>query len=427
MWPSFWYHFCATLPLEMRTVGLVLFLQAFALLSVLYCLPAVKPSDQAFSPTVQPMFSSVSVDRMPPLPPPTPTPPLPPVTGDTLGKIFWILVLPPLPLLVLSLPCWSRVSDTWALPAINHGNRGDRGGVAGMSRGRSVWGSMAVIDLPVHHPSTPFLPSLTSNTTVLTQTPPQLQSSTLSRFLLPTPITRNKVIWFVSTPVKTTQDSLLLSSTPSQLGPKRNVQKLWNSWKMNVLTYCFWQRHGWKLTATRVSVLTWHRRATSCGLFHVPRVVVDWPWSTETTFLSPSAPPSPSPTPPLNSCNFSSLPPIIFTSSAFTDPRLVGKTSSLTLSFFPSFRIFWSITTLCEENWSYLVTLTYTLTLPPIHWLQKPYKSSLHSTLLGCSKSNPPLWAHHRLGAVQGKWAACSFLPGGPCTLLWPSAGGVSS
>ena len=36
------------------------------------------------------------------------------------------------------------------------------------------------------------------------------------------------------------------------------------------------------------------------------------------------------------------------------------------------------IATLCEENWSYLVTLTYTLTLPPIHWLQKPYKSSLH-------------------------------------------------
>ena len=341
------------------------------------------------APTVQPMFSSVSVDRMPPQPPPNPTPPLPLVTGDTLGKIFWMLVLPPLPLLVLSLPCWSRVSDTWALPAINHRNRGDRGGVAGMSRGRSVWGSMAVIDLSVHHPSTPFLPSLTFNTTLLTQTPPQLQSSTLSRFLLPTPITRNKVIWFVSTPVKTTKDSLYLSSTPSQLGPKRNVQKLWNSWKMNVLTYCFWQRHGWKLTATRVSVSTWHRRATSCGLFHVPRVVVDWPWSTETTFLSPSAPPSPSPTPPLNSCNFSSLPPIIFTFSAFTDPRLVGKTSSLTLSFFPSFRIFWSIATLCEENWSYLVTLTYTLTLPPIHWLQKPYKSSLHSTLFRVFEIQP--------------------------------------
>ena len=50
MWPSFWCHFGATLPLEMRTVGLVLFLQAFALLSVLCCLPAVRPSDQVFSP-----------------------------------------------------------------------------------------------------------------------------------------------------------------------------------------------------------------------------------------------------------------------------------------------------------------------------------------------------------------------------------------
>ena len=277
------------------------------------------------APTVQPMFSSVSVDHMPPLPPPTPTLPLPPVTGDTLGKIFWILLLPPLPLLVLSLPCWSHISDTWALPAINHGNHGDWGGVAGMSRGRSVWGLMAVIDLSIHHPLTPFLPSLTSNTTVLTQTPRQLQSSTLSCFLLPTPITRNMVIWFVSTPVKTTKDSLLLSSTPSQLGPKRNVQKLWNSWKMNVLTYCFWQRHGWKLTVTRVSVSTWLRRATSCGPFHMPRMVVDWPWSTETTFLSLSTPPSPSPTPPLNSCNFSALPSIIFTCSAFTDPCLLGK------------------------------------------------------------------------------------------------------
>ena len=184
------------------------------------------------APTVQPMLRSVSVDRTPPLPPPTPTLPPLPVTGATLGKDFWKLVLPPLPLLALSLPCWSRVSDTWALPAINHGNRGDRGGVAGISRGRSVWGLMAVIDLSVHHPSTPFLPSLTSNTAVLTQTPPQLQSPTLSRFLLPIPITRNKVIWFVSTPVKTTKDSLFLSSLPSQLGPKRNVQKLWNSWKV---------------------------------------------------------------------------------------------------------------------------------------------------------------------------------------------------
>ena len=93
----------------MRTVGLVLFLQAFALLSVLYCLPAVKPSDQVFSPAVRPncpadvqfSVSGSYATPTPTYPHATPTP----VTGDTLGKIFWMLVLPPLPLLVLSLPC----------------------------------------------------------------------------------------------------------------------------------------------------------------------------------------------------------------------------------------------------------------------------------------------------------------------------------
>ena len=82
MWPSFWYHFCATLPLEMRTVGLVLFLQAFALLCCLCCtvhLPSsllTRCSALLCAPTVQPMFSSVSVDRMPTptYPHATPTP-----------------------------------------------------------------------------------------------------------------------------------------------------------------------------------------------------------------------------------------------------------------------------------------------------------------------------------------------------------------
>ena len=68
MWPSFWYNFCATLPLEMRTVGLVLFL-----LSVLYCLPAGRAADQVFSPAVRPNCPT-DMERKPPLPPPTPTP-----------------------------------------------------------------------------------------------------------------------------------------------------------------------------------------------------------------------------------------------------------------------------------------------------------------------------------------------------------------
>ena len=50
-WSSFWYHLCA-IPLEVRTVNLVLFLQAFALLSVLHCLPAVRHADHVFSSAV---------------------------------------------------------------------------------------------------------------------------------------------------------------------------------------------------------------------------------------------------------------------------------------------------------------------------------------------------------------------------------------
>ena len=79
----------------------------------------------------------------------------------------------------LSLPCWSRISDTWALPAINHRNRG---GVAGMNCRRSMWGSIAVTDLSIDHPLTPFLPSLTANTTLFTQTPPQLVTDAKSHF-----------------------------------------------------------------------------------------------------------------------------------------------------------------------------------------------------------------------------------------------------
>ena len=39
MWPLSWYQFCVSLPLEVRTVGLVLFPQVLTLLSVLHCLP----------------------------------------------------------------------------------------------------------------------------------------------------------------------------------------------------------------------------------------------------------------------------------------------------------------------------------------------------------------------------------------------------
>ena len=58
MWPLSLYQFCGSLPLEVRTVGLVLFLQVLTLVSVVHCLPPaghVDPvfSDNAFSATVR--------------------------------------------------------------------------------------------------------------------------------------------------------------------------------------------------------------------------------------------------------------------------------------------------------------------------------------------------------------------------------------
>ena len=57
MWPLSWYQFCVSLPLEVRTVGLVLFMPVLTLLSVLHCLPAghAEPvfSDSVFSAAVR--------------------------------------------------------------------------------------------------------------------------------------------------------------------------------------------------------------------------------------------------------------------------------------------------------------------------------------------------------------------------------------
>ena len=52
MWPLSWYQFCVSLPLEVRTVGLVLFLQVLTLLSVLHCLPPAGHVEPVFSNSV---------------------------------------------------------------------------------------------------------------------------------------------------------------------------------------------------------------------------------------------------------------------------------------------------------------------------------------------------------------------------------------
>ena len=52
MWPLSWYQFCVSLPLEVRTVGLVLFLQVLTLFSVLHCLPPAGHVESVFSDSV---------------------------------------------------------------------------------------------------------------------------------------------------------------------------------------------------------------------------------------------------------------------------------------------------------------------------------------------------------------------------------------
>ena len=47
-----WYQFCVSLPLEVRTVGLVLFLQVLTLFSVLHCLPTAGHVESVFSDSV---------------------------------------------------------------------------------------------------------------------------------------------------------------------------------------------------------------------------------------------------------------------------------------------------------------------------------------------------------------------------------------
>ena len=81
MWPLSWYQFCVSLPLEVRTVGLVLFLQVLTLLSVLHCLrqPVILSLCSVTACSVQPCVAttvSYTTQRrkccLPPVPPLSP-------------------------------------------------------------------------------------------------------------------------------------------------------------------------------------------------------------------------------------------------------------------------------------------------------------------------------------------------------------------
>ena len=60
MWPLSWYQFCVSFPLELRTGGLVLFLQVPTLLSVLHCLPPAGHVEPVFIDSVFSVASCAS-------------------------------------------------------------------------------------------------------------------------------------------------------------------------------------------------------------------------------------------------------------------------------------------------------------------------------------------------------------------------------
>ena len=62
MWPLSWYQFCVSLPLEVRTFSLVLFLQVLTLHSVLHCLPPAGHVEPVFSDSV--FSDSVFIDSV---------------------------------------------------------------------------------------------------------------------------------------------------------------------------------------------------------------------------------------------------------------------------------------------------------------------------------------------------------------------------
>ena len=110
MWPLSWYQFCVSLPLEVRTVGLVLFLQVLTLLSVLRCLPPAGHVERVFSEacSVQPCVAttvSYTTHRRKYC-----LLPVPPLSPATLDMVFCLRK--PLPHLLHSSPPSCHTSIT---------------------------------------------------------------------------------------------------------------------------------------------------------------------------------------------------------------------------------------------------------------------------------------------------------------------------
>ena len=149
MWPLSWYQFCVSLPLEVRTVG-VLFLPVLTLLSVLHCLPPAGHVEPVFSDSV---FSAAVCRNYTTQRRKCCLPPVPPLSPATLDMTFCLWKpLPHLP--SSSPPSWSHVYHISALRETCPESHADREEEGRMNGGRSKWSSVFVIDF---HPILPAL------------------------------------------------------------------------------------------------------------------------------------------------------------------------------------------------------------------------------------------------------------------------------
>ena len=152
MWPLSWYQFWVSLPLEVKTVGLVLFLQVLTLLSVLHCLPPAGHVEPVFSDSV--FTAAVRRNNR--------------ELHNTEKKVLFAICAAPVPrytrhdLLSLetevlppsSPPSWSHVYHISALRKTCPESHADREEEGRMNGGRSKWSSVFVINF---HPILPAL------------------------------------------------------------------------------------------------------------------------------------------------------------------------------------------------------------------------------------------------------------------------------
>ena len=234
-WSSFWYYLCAS-PLEVRTVSLVLFLQAFALYCLCYTVyplsgMLITCSARLCIANTEPLQSTVSVDCTLPL---SGAPHKRYTRQDLLGigAASPSSAGPPSPLLIVCLRHLGIADDLPRKP-----RRSRRGGrieprkikvrISGSDRpprGPTIDYTPTEPE-PHHHPSRPD--SITATVT-----------AAKSRSLSYSDHQRQGNLIRVN---PTQKDDRLVASVfnLSQLLLQKNEQKLWNLSKMKVLPFCF--------------------------------------------------------------------------------------------------------------------------------------------------------------------------------------------